>query len=385
MDTDKDTPEIIETTEQADAVEVVETVEITENEQVVEVAETNIDVVENEVVEVAPAASVREETHSPNATDIFLWANNTDGIKKELDVEFFLFNKNYTPYSTSFASELNAHIKPLFLYDYINFVTLGAGTGLSVRDFEMSDGEDNVLLRTDLDKVGRAETLLHLIEHERHDIVEFSEEEHEFKRIKGIVARFTHKDNPKKAFYAIKAIQQGQVLKGATAWEFRDGKFGAFQADAGLKIPDDNQVLIIEDDIFVFNQAKFEKLFNYEYKKQALADSKVEEIEKLFKLSFPDGLDLQSLVREKKKIVNKLQKMEIGAVTQEQAIEYADTMQLDLMTDDAGAIIIMDGNDLDTFVNLINEDYITSEITGRRYEIKSKKLLDEAEGEPPRG
>ncbi|MNR20271.1 hypothetical protein D3C85_1371030 [compost metagenome] len=77
--------------------------------------------------------------------------------------------------------------------------------------------------------------------------------------------------------------------------------------------------------------------------------------------------------------------MEIGTITQEQAIEYADTMQLELMTDDAGAIIIMDGNDLDTFVNLINEDYITSEITGRRYEIKSKKLLDDAEGEPPRG
>ena len=325
------------------------------------------------------------ETETPETTDIFLWANNTDGIKKELDVEFFLFNKNYTPYSTSFSSDLNAQIKPLFLYDYINFVNLGAGTGLSVRDYELSDGEENVLLRTDLEKVGRAETLIHLIEHERHDIVEFSEEEHEFKRIKGILARFTHKDQPDKVFYTIKAIQQGQVIKGATAWEFREGKFGAFQADVGLKIPDDNQVLIIEKDIFAFNQPKFEKLFNYEYKKLALADSKVEEIEKLFKLSFPEGLDLQSLVREKKKVLNKLQKIEIGAVTQEQAIEYADTMQLDLMTDDAGAIIIMDGNDLDTFVNLINEDYITSEITGKRYEIKSKKLLDEAEGEPPRG
>lgn len=318
-------------------------------------------------------------------TDIFLWANNTDGIKKELDVEFFLFNKNYTPYTTSFASELNAQIKPLFLYDMIGFVTLGAGTGLSVRDYELSDGEENTLLRTDLANVGRAETLLHLIEHERHDIVEFSEEEHEFKRIKGIVARFTHKDNPKKPFYAIKAIQQGQVLKGATAWEFRDGKFGTFQAEVGLKVPADNQVLIIDKDIFVFNQAKFEKLFNYDYKKQALADAKVEEIEKLFKLSFPDGMNLQELVRERKKIVNKLQKMEIGAVTQEQALEYADAMQLELMTDDAGAIIIMDGNDLDIFVNLINEDYITSEITGKRYEIKTKKLLDEAEGEPPRG
>lgn len=325
------------------------------------------------------------EQNERETTDIFLWANNTDAIKKDLDVEFFLFNKNYTPYSTNFSSDLNAQIKPLFLFDYINFVNMGAGTGLSVRDYELSDGEENVLLRTDLAKVGRAETLLHVIEKERHDIVEFSEQEHEFKRIKGIVARFTMKDAPEKTFYSIKAISQGQVLSGATSWEFRDGKFGAFQADVGLKMPNDNQVLIIGKDIFVFHQNKFEKLFNYDYKKQALADRKVEEIEKQYKLSFPDGLDLQTLVRDRKKIVNKLQKMEIGGVTQDQAIEYADEMQLELMTDDAGAIIIMDGNDLDTFVNLINEDYITSEITGKRYEIKSKKLLDEPEGEPPRG
>ena len=318
-------------------------------------------------------------------TDIFLWANNIDAVKKELDVEFFLFNKHYTPYTTSFSAELNSQIKPLFLFDLINFVNMGAGTGLSVRDFELSDGEDNVLLRTDLENVGRAETLLHLIEHQRSDIVEFSESEHEFKRLKGIMARFTHKDSPNKPFYVIKQISQGSVLKGTTAWEFRDGKFGAFQADIGMKVPTDNQVLIIGKDIFVFNESKFERIFNYDYKKQALADQKVAEIEKQFRLSFPDGMDMQSLVRERKKTVNKLQKIEVGAITQEQVVEYSDNMQLELMTDDAGAIIIMDGNDLDTFVNLINEDYITSEITGRRYEVKSKKLLDDPEGEPPRG
>jgi Domain of unknown function (DUF4868) len=317
-------------------------------------------------------------------TDIFLWANNVDGIKKDLDVEFFLFNKNYTPYTTSFGSELNSQIKPLFLYDLINFVNLGAGTGLSVRDFELSDKEENVLLRTDLANVGRAETLLHLIEHQYSDIVEFSEQEHEFQRIKGIIAKFSHPDMDK-PFYAIKQISQGQVLKGATAWEMRDGKFGAFTAEVGLKISGDNQVLIVGTDIFAFNPSRFERLFNYDYKKQALADQKVAEIEKQFKLSFPDGLDLQSLVRERKKTVNKLQKIEVGNITQEQVIEYADTMQIEIMTDDAGAIIIMDGNDLDLFVNLINEDYITSEITGRRYEIKSKKALDDPEGEPPRG
>lgn len=317
--------------------------------------------------------------------DIFLWANNIDSVKKELVVEFFLFNKHYTPYTTSFSSELNSQIKPLFLYDLINFVNMGAGTGLSVRDFELSEGEDNVLLRTDLANVGRAETLLHLIEHQRSDIVEFSESEHEFKRIKGIMARFTDKNNPKKPFYVIKQISQGSVLKGSTAWEFRDGKFGAFQAEVGLKVPVDNQVLIIDGNIFAFNEGKFERIFNYDFKKQALADKKVAEIEKQFRLSFPDGMDLQSLVCERKKTINKLQKIEVGAITQEQVVEYSDNMQLELMTDDTGAIIIMDGNDLDTFVNLINEDYITSEITGRRYEVKSKKLLDDPEGEPPRG
>ena len=137
--------------------------------------------------------------------------------------------------------------------------------------------------------------------------------------------------------------------------------------------------------IILVKSWKFEKLFNYDYKKQVIADQKVAEIESKYKLSFPDGLDLQTLVRENRKVATKLQKMaDIGEIPQEKVIEYADDMQLELMTDDNGAIIIMDKHDLDMFVNLINEDYITSEVTGKRYEIRAKKLLDEPDGEPPR-
>ena len=338
-----------------------------------------------DAVETPVVAETQEPAKTDtNATDIFLWANQTDAVKNELRVEFFLFNRNYTPYTTTISDDLDAQIKSLFLYDIINDVNLGAGTGLAVRDYELTEKEENTLLRTDLPKVGRAETLIHLIEHERDDIVEFSEAEHEFKRIKGIVARFSRKDGTG-VFYVIKQVSSGQTLQGATAWEFNEGTFKSFKPEFGWKVPSDNQVLIVNKDIFIFNQGKFERLFNYEYKKQLLADQKVAEIEKVYKLSFPDGTDLQSLVMEKKKIVNKLQKLEVGAVSQEQALEYADTMQLELMSDDAGAIIIMDGNDLDMFVNLINEDYITSELTGKRYEIKSKRLLNDPEGEPPRG
>lgn len=318
--------------------------------------------------------------------DIFNWANQTDAIKNTVQVEFFLFNKNYTPYFLNLDESLANQIRPLFLFDMINFVNLGAGTGLQVRDYEMSEKEDNVLLRSRLEKVGRAETLIHLIEHERSDISIFSEQEHEFKRIKGIIARFSDLKNPDfQTFYAVKMVQAGQSVKGATAWEFSDGKFSPMNADFAWKVPEDNQVLIVGKDIFAFNVGKFERLFNYEYKKQLLADKKADEILGKYKLSFPDGMDLQSLVRDTKSVVNKLQKLEVGEISQEQAIDYADEMQLDLMTDDNGAIIIMDSRDLGTFVNLINEDYITSQITGKRYVITGKKPLDEPEGEPPRG
>ena len=323
------------------------------------------------------------EESTPEATDIFLWANQTDAVKNELTLELFVFNKNYTPYAVNLSKNLDTQTRAMFIYDLVNTVNFGAGTGMSVRDFELSEAEENVLLRTELSKVGRAETLIHLIEKERGDIVQFSETEHEFKRIKGVILKVTRPDG--KHFYVAKAVQQSGVLPGAVSWQLSGGTFAAFEPEVGVKLPSDNQVLIIDGDIFVFNQPKFEKLFQYEYKKQLLADKKVEEIMDAYKLSLPEGLDLQALVRDKPGIENKLQKLEIGSIPQEQAIEYADTMQLDLMTDDNNAIIIMDGRDLDMFVNLINEDYITSELTGKRYVIKSKKLLDEPEGEPPRG
>lgn len=324
------------------------------------------------------------EPETPENTDIFLWANQTDASKNELTLELFVFNKNYTPYAVNLSKALDAQTRALFVLDLVNTVNFGAGTGMSVRDYELSEAEENVLLRTDLEKVGRAETLIHLLEKERHDIVQFSDTEHEFKRIKGVILKATRPDG--KYFYVAKAVQQSNVLPGAVSWQLSGDTFAPFEPEVGVKLANDNQVLIIDKDIFVFNQPKFEKLFQYEYKKQLLADQKVEEILANYQLSFPEGMDLQSLVREKPAMVNKLQKLEVGGIKQEQALEYADTMQLDLMTDDDGKIIIMDGRDLDMFVNLINEDYITSELTGKRYVIKSKKLLDEPDGgEPPRG
>lgn len=98
-------------------------------------------------------------------------------------------------------------------------------------------------------------------------------------------------------------------------------------------------------------------------------------------------MTFDALVRDTKSLVSKLQKVDVGMVTQEQVVNQADEMGLELMTDDAtGEIIIMDAKDAAKFVNLLNDDYMTSDMTGIRYELKGKKELREAssaENAPP--
>ncbi len=307
-------------------------------------------------------------------TDVFHWANHADRQKDQLEIDLFLFTKGYTVYATNYAKELKAQLKVLFLYDMISNVQTGAATGLTVRDFEAAAAEDNVLERTTLDKVEHAQEVIEQIAYGEEGLEVFREGDHEFKKVKGIVARFSRPDG--EPFYIVKLLPQSQVLKGATAWMYNGDSFQPFSADAGLRITPDNQVLIVGNDIFAFSETKFIRLFGYDAKKFAVAEEKIAEIEKHFKLKFPEGMTFDALVRDTPSLVTKLQKVDPTMVTQDQVVQQADEMDLELMTDDAaGAIIIMDAKDAAKFVNLLNDDYVTSDMTGIKYELKGKKEL----------
>lgn len=320
--------------------------------------------------------------------DLFLWANEVDEIKNNVSAELFLFNKNYTPFKVRYSDQLTNSVKAMFLNEAISYVNKEAEKGLEFREYEKSDSDGKVVYRTDLKKVERAETLVHLIEKEYKDIDFFTDNEYEFKQIKGIMAKFSYPggESGTKTFYIAKGLAASGALKGATSWELNGESFEPFAAELAIKMPDDNQVAIVEENIIIFNQSKFEKLFQYDFKAQAIAEAKAKEIEEKYRLSFAEGLTLNSLLLDKKPLIKKLEAMEIKEeMSQKQLIDYADEMELELMTDDDGSIIMMDDKDLTMFVNLLNEDYYVSPVNGRRYEIKSKKLMKEPEGEPPRG
>ena len=320
--------------------------------------------------------------------DVFLWANEVDEVKNNVSVELFLFNKNYTPFKVKYSDQLANGIKAMFMQEAISYIIKEADKGLECREYEKSDGEDKVIYRTKLEKVGRAETLLNLIETDYKNIDYFSDNEYEFKKIKGIIAKFTYPgEEGMKTFYIAKGIAASSALKGATSWELNGESFEPFSAEVALKVPDDNQVAIVDGNVVIFNQSKFEALFQYDYRMQLVAEAKAKELSEKYKLSFAEGLTLDVLLADKKPLLKKLQKLVIEEeMSQEQLIDYADQMQLELMTDDDGSIIIMDDKDLTMFVNLVSEDYYVSPVNGLRYEIKSKKLMGEPEGgEPPRG
>ncbi len=321
-----------------------------------------------------PQAAAEPAKPEQQQTDIFLWANQADMNKDKLTIDLFLFTKGYTVYATNYAKELKAQLKVLFLYDMISTVQTGAATGLMVRDFESAAAEENVLERTSLDKVEHAQEVIEQIAYGEEGLEVFTEGDHEFKKVKGIIARFSLEGS--EPFYVVKQLPQSQVLKGATAWVFNGNNFEPFGADAGLRIAPDNQVLIAGSDIFAFSEPKFISLFGYDAKKFAVAEEKIAEIEKHFKLKFPEGMTFDALVRDNRALVNKLQKIDPTLVTQDQIVEQAENMELELMTDDAlGAIIIMDGKDAGKFVNLLDDSYMTSDMTGIKYEIKNKKEL----------
>ena len=367
----------------------------TDNGEAPAAAETEVDVDTATDTEVATETETKEDTapelhRVEQSFDIFTWANHMARIKNDLDIDLFLVNKHYTVYHLATASELKPQIAPVFVLEILNDIEKGAGLGLEIREFEQSESEPGVLLYSTRKRVSNADHVLNVIEHERSSIENFNEYDHEFKTIKMIIAKCSHKDI--EPFYICKQVSGSASLNERTAWEIgEDGKLQQFNAASAFKVPTDNQVLIVggqkteygEDNqqIFAFAPKKFEAMFGYNYKKQAIADKRVEQILSRYRLNFPEGQDLNTMVAGKPKLINKLQNLELGTKTQEELVDYGEEMGLDLMTTDDGAIIIMDNKDIDTFVGLLNDDFMTSDLTGLKYEIKSKKLLEDRDTE----
>lgn len=311
-----------------------------------------------------------------NQFDIFQWANWADANKKDLLIDLFIFNKNFTPYVLPLkTSAIEDQMRSLFLYDMINFVETGAAVGLSVRNYATNDQMENVLLYSELESIQRADTLIYLLGDD--NIAEFNEKEHEMKRMHGIVARFSDPKDPDKTFYIAKQLQRSQMLSGSLTWQVSGSDFGELNADAAFKIPANNQVLIAGGKVFAFNPKKFVNLFKQDPSSGIAAKQIAKHLTEKFALSFPEGLSLGELADNSRSLTDTLLKLDVEHLPdQQRVIDHADEMNLALMTDNNDGIIIMDNRDAMMFVNILADNYVDSNLTGSHYLATSKKRID---------
>lgn len=308
------------------------------------------------------------------SVDVFLWANQADAHKEELKLDLFLFTKGFTVYQTSYAKDIKAQLKVLFLYDMISQVQTGAATGMAVKAIENTDGEDNTLEFLSLESAPHAQEVIEQIAYDEPNLEMFSEGDHDFRRIRGIVARFTAPGM--EPFYIVKHQPQSQILKSTRACSFTsEGKFAPMSAAAAIKISANNETLVVDNQILVFNEPKFIKQFGHDARKSTVLADKIVEIEQHFNLVYPEGLDMQYLAERNKALSDKLLRVDPTSIEQDRLIDQADEFGLALMVDDNGAIIIMDARDATMFVNLLNDDYVDSDMTGVHYLAIKKKAV----------
>jgi len=323
-----------------------------------------------------PDILTAEEDNEPyEPTDIFAWANNLYQYKDQLTYELFLINKNNVMYSMKLSDDLKKQLPELFLTNILDFILNGAAEGLVVRGFEEAEAEDNVLQRTRWKNVDKLVEVMHWIRTQEQEIGPFIEEEHDLKRQKAIMLRGSHPSMPQ-PFYVIKALPRSQMMKGDGAWMINGKVFQPFKDTVAFKVPADNQLMVVGQDLFVFSQPKLKTLFGYDAKKNSIAAKKAQEIIEKFDLSFAEGEDLQTMIKGNKPLINKLQKLEITEeITKDKILDHGEELDVALMTDERGAIIIENPKDLTKFLNLVNDDYIESNLTGIRYEVQKKREL----------
>lgn len=313
-------------------------------------------------------------------TDIFQWANSVDAVKENIQIDLFVFTKNYTVYSLAHNPKLDGRLRQLFLLDIIGTVETGGATGMAIRDIYKDDNVENAIDFVPVERVPHSQEVIEQIAFGEKDILVYREADHEIAKMHGIVARFTYPKNSRpgknKPFYIFKQLQSSSTMTSAKALEIdANSQLNEMVAQAAITIRPGTEVLAIGDTLFVFNIARFTTLFKYDVKKRAALDAIIGDLTKKYKLAFPEGLSMHALAYETADLANKLLRCEPGLLTQDQIIEQADAFGLALMTDDAGAIIIMDKRDATMFANLLNDDYVDSDATGRNYlAIKKKEV-----------
>jgi len=304
--------------------------------------------------------------------DIFLWANQIEEAKDEILLDLFVVDHDDQVYRINYETDLREQVMQQFVFNMLSEIRRGAELGLQVREFDATDKEELIVMYLPVTDVPKSIDLLQNLTIPPDDIPLYNSNEVDFASIKTIVGRIK---TPKgKESYILKTIYQSHVLKGKKSWAVEGTRFQRFEETAALNVGSDSQVLIFEGNIMVFDTKKFERIFDYQQHKNLQAEIVLSDIEKNFKFELPEGVKLSDLLKGRRRLITKLQKSNPSMATEALLIETAEDFEVELEFA-SGSIKINNSSDLETFVDLLNDNFIQSQMTGIKYVVASKRSI----------
>lgn len=310
-----------------------------------------------------------------DTSDIFLWANTIDAVKNELAIDVFLFTKGYTVYSLPHTTSTNVALRTLCLYDMVSTVQTGAATGMNILPSERYTGEANTVMRESVERVTHAQEVIEQVE---FGCLEFNNDI-DPKNLKGIVVRFSKPgmDNT----YIVKELKQSQLLRAAAGFVVQDSKLHEANYDFSFKLMPDSQVLIYQNTIFAFSLTKFVSLFDYDPVMLQMVRAKGALVDEAYKLKFPDLIQsIDFAIGTNKTLGKKLLDVELGLISQKEALDIIDKHSLGLMVTENDEIILDDKKAIGIFLDLLLDNFVTGG-TGIDYVASTKHQLRSGEGE----
>lgn len=318
-------------------------------------------------------------TNKTDLPDVFLWANKTDGRKDKLDVELFAVTKSSEVFRVNHNAAINHQFFALFLYGLINTVQTSGITGAKVVDYAKSEGHHNALPSIRVNEVPAAETVIEYLDYTQ-DIGVLDLNHIEAKKMLAVCAKFTDRETSD-SFYIFKHIRPASILVGNTiSYTISDGYMEELKSGCALKIDPSDQVLVLNDAMFVFNKSKFESMFQYDPVSIAEARKNGKMLDERLSIATPTiGQGIEFICKDSRSLTKRLAKLNPVNMTRDIVEEIISEYDVNLMTDNANNnLIVMDASDAKNLLDIVEDNFVRG-TAGTAYIAKNKKELDPVE------
>lgn len=313
----------------------------------------------------------------PTTDDPFQFFTNCQQNLNQATCDFLILTSDQQLRAPRINDGVQDQIQRIFLAPLIEHFTADPEAVPRIRDYDPAvlQHEEFVwkLSVRDVPKLNEIQDQLGLPVDE---MLAFGDSDESIGEIKGFVARI---ETSVGQLIVFQKLAQNTVLKSSLAYKllYSGQSFSKVDADAVLQIsPSNNCAFILGDAVYILQAGPFEWIFDYHQKKAELAKQKSHQIHRQIDrlLALPDGKSLWDYIGHQKRLVNKLQKLDVTSMPNPEQLKQINIQYGLELAEVDGKLAIDNPHQAKKLINAINEDYVSS-ITGKKFETHSKERL----------